>query len=167
MLPIIIATLGVLFWFSLTALSTHTQRSTECEAVPGSSHWPASSVWQDFNKTLGGALLAPFPPAIVCDHSSTSYDAKACHSLPTLTEWFNSSFHADDPVSVDWPIWQDDACLPPALLQQTAGTCNLRPFPHYVVNASTGQHVSEALKFAAKYNVRLTVKGTGHDLLGR
>ena len=167
MLSTVSSTLVVLALLSSTASSVSSTRSATCKAVPGSPHWPVTSVWQAFNKTLDGALLAPLPPAIVCDQSSTVYDQKACHDLSTVTEWFSSSFHADNPVSIDWPLWQDDACLPPALLDQSLGKCNLQPFPQYVVNASTGQHVSAALKFAAKHNVRLSVKGTGHDLLGR
>lgn len=37
----------------------------------------------------------------------------------------------------------------------------------YVVNATTPEHVQAAVNFAGKHNVRLNVKGTGHDYLGR
>lgn len=146
-------------------LGTSVVRATNCKAVPGSPHWPAPSAWQAFNKTLGGALLAPLPPAIVCDASQPEHNAVACTELGTLGEWFNSSFNAANPVSLDFPNWQDDACLPQIL--ESHPKCNLKPFPHYVVKATNAQQIAAALKFAGTNNVRLSVKGTGHDLLGR
>lgn len=157
----------VFLLISLTQ-STSITRATSCKAVPASPHWPAQSAWQALNSTLKGALLAPLPPAIVCDQSrAQTYDATACAELGSLAEWFNSTFHAANPVSVDWPNWQDDGCLPQIVEAQKGPACNLKPFPHYVVDATSGAQVAAALKFAAKNNVRLSVKGTGHDLLGR
>lgn len=36
-----------------------------------------------------------------------------------------------------------------------------------MVRATTAQHVSDAVKFAGKHNLRFTIKNTGHDFLGR
>jgi hypothetical protein len=36
-----------------------------------------------------------------------------------------------------------------------------------VVNATTESDVSKAVKFAADHNLRLVIKNTGHDFLGR
>jgi hypothetical protein len=158
---------GVFWLLTRLNLFTCTPKLVICKAVPGSSGWPEQSAWQTLNKTLGGALLSPFPPAIVCDKSRVLYNASSCSKLPTLAEWFNSSFHASNPVSVDFPNWQDDGCLPTKPDSNVPNICNLTPFPHYVVNATRATQVAAALKFAMQYNVRLSVKGTGHDLLGR
>jgi hypothetical protein len=40
-------------------------------------------------------------------------------------------------------------------------------YPYYVVNASSAEQVSEALKWAARKNVRVNVKNTGHNVPGR
>lgn len=37
----------------------------------------------------------------------------------------------------------------------------------YVVNATTAKHVAEAVVFAKERNIRLVIKSTGHDLLGK
>jgi hypothetical protein len=154
------------FLLALTLGSTSARAATPpCKVVPGSKNWPNASTWQSFNKTLGGALLAPLPPAIVCDQSRpATYNKAQCNIIDK--QWFNSSLHCDNPVSVDWPNWQHDGCLPSALVKNPT-PCVLSDFPYYVVNASTAQHVAAAVKFAGKNNVRLSVKGTGHDLLGR
>jgi FAD/FMN-containing dehydrogenase len=40
-------------------------------------------------------------------------------------------------------------------------------YPVYVVNATTPEHVAMGVNFAAANNIRLIVKATGHDYLGR
>jgi hypothetical protein len=140
-------------------------RSSLCKAQAGASHWPGVDTWQRLNSSLSGVLLEPLPPAAVCyKNISQSYDSGHCE---VVTEsWYQSSFHGQDPVSVAYPNWQDDACLPPGLYN---GNDSCRPdrFPRYVVNASSVEHVVKTVKFAAENNVRLVVKGRGHDLLGR
>lgn len=136
-----------------------------CKAVPGAANWPTVATWNTFNKTLNGVLLAPHPPALVCDKSrAQTYDEQLCDDVSS--NWQYSAFHADDPVSIDWPNWQDDGCLPYGWYNGSS-VCNLAPFPRYVVNASTANHVAATVKFASQNNVRLSVKGTGHDFLGR
>jgi len=60
------------------------------------------------------------------------------------------------------PNWENNACLPNETYR-----CNLKQFPEYVVNATEAKHVQAAIDFARKWSVRLIVKGTGHDYLGR
>lgn len=139
--------------------------SDACKLQVGSPEWPSLQTWQNFNSTLSGALLHPSPPASVCfANSSSTIDGAECKQV--TDSWFQSEFHSNDPVSVAYPNWQEDACLPPSL-SEGSNSCDERPFPSYVVNASAVAHVVEAVKFASKANVRLIVKGSGHDLLGR
>lgn len=39
--------------------------------------------------------------------------------------------------------------------------------PAYLVAATSARDVSKAVRFAARYNLRLRIKNTGHDYLGR
>jgi FAD/FMN-containing dehydrogenase len=45
--------------------------------------------------------------------------------------------------------------------------CTYGAYPRYVVNATTEEQIEQALMWAGKKNVRVVIKGTGHDLLGR
>ena len=45
--------------------------------------------------------------------------------------------------------------------------CTGAGFPVYVVNASTSEHVAAGINFARTHHIRLNVKGSGHDYLGR
>lgn len=139
--------------------------SRECKPLINSTLWPSTQAWRALNDSLSGKLLAPSPPAVVCEPSKPRlFDRAACAQVGN--SWSNSSFHTDDPVSVTYPNWRNDACLPTALLNKTA-ECNLYPFSKYVVNASNAAHVAEAVKFASRTGVRVIVKGGAHDLLGR
>jgi hypothetical protein len=136
----------------------------ECKEVPSSPGWPSPTAWSKLNSTLGGRLLAALPPAVVCDKSREQYSAEQCANVNE--NWWNATFHVNDPVSVQWPNWQEDACLPSAAYNGS-NACQIDVFAKYTVNASEAQHVVLALKFAKAYNLRVSVKNTGHDWLGR
>ncbi|UKZ74474.1 hypothetical protein TrVFT333_002142 [Trichoderma virens FT-333] len=61
-----------------------------------------------------------------------------------------------------WDKFDNYTCLP-----EENTPCSPAGYPAYVVNASTAEHVKIGIDFARKYNVRLNVKNTGHDYLGR
>ncbi|KIX02492.1 uncharacterized protein Z518_08433 [Rhinocladiella mackenziei CBS 650.93] len=150
---------------SFTTLGSPAPMPRECKTEPGDADWPSLAEWRAFNISVDGNLLAPLPPGKACDVSSSAFDNDTCTLVGT--RWANSSFHAADPVSVDWPNVQGDNCLPRSLTLSPDTPCDGSVFPQYVVNASTGAHVAEAVKFAGTHGVRLSVKGTGHDFLGR
>ncbi|CCO36641.1 hypothetical protein BN14_10783 [Rhizoctonia solani AG-1 IB] len=62
------------------------------------------------------------------------------------------------------PIWDSPRC---GIDTPRNATCDQGFVPHYSVDAQSETHVSEAVKFADKHNLRLVVKNTGHDFLGR
>ena len=132
-----------------------------CKVVPGSQQWPSNKEWASFNKSLGGVLLQPPPPGGVCHPGEPNYNEALC---PTVaTEWFTSwTFHEDNPISNAYNNWNNDSCIP-----DPSAPCSGSGYPIYVVNATTAKHVQKAVKFARKNNIRLNVKSSGHDFLGR
>lgn len=62
------------------------------------------------------------------------------------------------------PLAQNHSCDP---FSPRQSACTLGNYPVYAVNATNADHVIAALKFAKKNNIRLIVKSTGHDLLGK
>jgi hypothetical protein len=136
----------------------------QCKEVPSSPGWPDPNTWAALNATLSGRLLAALPPAIVCDQSRDQYSPDQCSVVNQ--DWWTAAFHVDDPVSVQWPNWQQDACLP-SIAYNGSNPCSVDVFAKYTVNASTAEHVVQALKFANKHNLRGSVKNTGHDWIGR
>jgi hypothetical protein len=78
----------------------------------------------------------------------------------------NSTFIADDPIALDYPIL--DACpVVDFAAGQQAGNCSIGDAPRYTVNATTPAQVVAGVNFARENNIRLVVRNTGHDILGR
>src|SRR5690242_2354599 len=90
------------------SLSLHKPRSRV--QVPGDACWPSEADFTALNATLGGRLIASVPPASVCYSSHANFDEEKCDGI--LASWFSSSFHAADPISIDWPWWANNSCPP-------------------------------------------------------
>ncbi|KAK8004019.1 hypothetical protein PG989_003738 [Apiospora arundinis] len=134
-----------------------------CKAFPGESAWPTTETWDTLNVLTGGKLITTVPIGAVC-YQGEHYDAAKCQNL--LEKWDDSIIHTLDPTSMMWPLFQGLTCLP-----QNAGvannTCELGGSPVHVVNVSTVADVQLAVNFARNTGVRLVVRNTGHDYIGK
>ena len=70
----------------------------------------------------------------------------------------------DDPVNVMFPYWLNDSCNP---FTMSDGTCTLGNLASYAINVSAASDVIHGIKFAREKNIRLIIKNTGHDVIGR
>ncbi|KAJ0365518.1 hypothetical protein COL154_004373 [Colletotrichum chrysophilum] len=75
---------------------------------------------------------------------------------------FKTSFQ--DPVNVMSPYWLNNTCSP--YTSQNA-SCILGNIASYAINVSSVSDVVAGLEFARQNNVRLSIKNTGHDYIGR
>lgn len=146
-------------FLGLTAIS-YANSKPNCKAVPNTPSWPSDKAWSHLNHTLGGRLLKPSPPGAVCHPTQPTFNPLTCPAVQA--GWLTTAWHADDPISVSENTWNNDTCLPIPTLP-----CSGEGYPVYVVNASCAEHVKKGVDFARENNVRLVVKGTGHDYLGR
>ena len=64
---------------AVLALTSVTAAAQNCRCFPGDSCWPASDVWDSFNKTVDGQLIATVPLASPCH--TPDYDAATCKEL--------------------------------------------------------------------------------------
>ncbi|KAI1116099.1 putative 6-hydroxy-D-nicotine oxidase [Nemania sp. NC0429] len=134
----------------------------QCKTFPGDLLWPIPAAWKVFDLLTGGALIKTVPIGAACYKKSGHYDATKCNDI--LANWNESPTHADDPTSVMSPLFQGKTCMP----QNAAnGTCELGGFPSYAVKISTVAQIQLAINFARNTNIRLIVKNTGHDFLGK
>jgi hypothetical protein len=130
-----------------------------CKVFPGTLDWPPLSDWASLNNTLGGVLLKPDPPAAPCHTEHTAYNPEKCEEV--RLHWNSSQWHSDNPVSSLFQNWNGYSCLP------NSSTCSSEGYPVYVVNATTSEHVRIAVNFARERNIRLNIKSSGHDFLGK
>ncbi|KAK0737580.1 hypothetical protein B0T21DRAFT_383523 [Apiosordaria backusii] len=140
-----------------SASSSHKQH---CKAVPGTPDWPSPASWARLNESLAGRLLQPPPPGAVCHPGQPTYDAAECPNL--ISNWSSLDYHHTNPISTYWNNWNNDTCLP-----YQGYPCSGQGYPLFVINATTARHVQLGVQFAKKHNIRLVVKNTGHDFIGR
>ena len=131
-----------------------------CKSTPKDESWPTLSQWTSLNHTLFGRLLHPLPPAAACHSSYPDADNETCAEITAA--WSGFAFHQNDPVSVAWNNLNNDSCLPDASVP-----CSEKGYPVYVVNATSANDVKLAVDFARENNIRLIIKASGHDYLGR
>jgi hypothetical protein len=141
-------------------LASSSNHGPKCKAVPGTRSWPSDLEWGNLNSSLSGQLLKPSPPGAVCHPTQPTFDLLSCPAV--MAGWKTTKWHSDDPVSVPENNWNNDTCLPIPTYP-----CTGEGYPIYVVNATSAKDVKKGVDFARKNNVRLIVKATGHDYLGR
>ncbi|WYZ38303.1 hypothetical protein EsH8_III_000217 [Colletotrichum jinshuiense] len=136
--------------------------NNQCKTFPGDLLYPNEFVWKVFNLLTGGALIKTVPLGAAC-YEGEHYDAEKCQYL--LDNWSNSDTHDEDPTSVMSPIYQGGTCQPQNAANNA--TCELGGFPLYSVKATNVAQIQLAINFARSLNLRLVVRNTGHDFLGK
>ncbi|KAI2780458.1 FAD-binding domain-containing protein [Daldinia loculata] len=154
---------AIAFGNASTAAPPDDDDTPDCREYPGTPNWPLDEEWSRLNRSLGGALIKGVPPAAVC-YDGPYKDEAACTYL-TWNATF-TRFYMNDPVTVfsEWP--EGDTCHT-MFGQQTGENCTQGAFPVYVVNATTVKQIQIAVNFARNRNLRLVIKNTGHDFVGR
>ncbi|KAH7075749.1 hypothetical protein BKA63DRAFT_543102 [Paraphoma chrysanthemicola] len=137
-----------------------------CKTTPLDSLWPSPREWASLNTTINGALIRSVPAALACWSNNTFDSTISCEVAND--KWTNGTWHSQQPESVDYQLYANNTCLPPDAPGYSAKKgCSTDAFPQYIVNATKESHVAYAMRWAAKRNIRIVVKGTGHDLNGR
>ncbi|KAM5350689.1 hypothetical protein ACJ41O_007194 [Fusarium nematophilum] len=133
-----------------------------CKTYPGDLFWPIGIAWQVFDLLVGGALIKTKPIASPCYDDFGNYNAAKCESIGS--QWTDSLLHIADPTSAMSPLYQGLTCLPSG---NYSDDCTLGGYPEYVVKATNVAQIQLAVNFARTLNIRLVVKNTGHDFIGR
>lgn len=159
--------LAVLQCIGVIAFGVSARLVTQCRSSPDAPDWPSQSEWASLNDSMGGQLIATAPVAASCYPDSGFQTTLDCETV--TTRWNDTAFHSLFPESVDYPIFAGNPCTPPSVAggAQSHGHCEIGGYPVYSINVSSAFDISVAVKWAASHNVRLVVKSTGHDFLGR
>ncbi|KAL3450547.1 hypothetical protein BJX65DRAFT_316005 [Aspergillus insuetus] len=145
--------------------------SPSCKCTPNDPCWPSPVDFAALNKTVGGNLIRGTPPGSVCYPDQPDYNPERCTFV--LENWFDSEFHANDPVSIGFPKFAGNPCPPiyPNGTSVTGGTatsgCSLGGYSAYVLNATRVEDIQAIVRFASGRDIRLNVKSTGHSVEGR
>ncbi|KAL4899838.1 hypothetical protein BDW74DRAFT_171240 [Aspergillus multicolor] len=132
-----------------------------CRCTPASTCW-SSLDWLSLNATVAGKLIRNTPPAASC-YPGPEYNKDDCAHV--AEQWSNTTFQAEQPIGYCYPI--DNNCPVVNLTGPRKSGCVLGPSPVYTVNATEPEELVAGISFARKNNVRLVIRNTGHDLLGK
>ncbi|KAJ7016674.1 FAD-binding domain-containing protein [Mycena alexandri] len=117
------------------------------------------SQWSSLNSTVDGRLVSVVPSALWCQQRGGCTDA----------EWSSARFRLSNiPGAMDSYNYEqayDGVGL--VCLRNNTANCAKANVPLYSVEAQTVADVQAAVKFAAAHDIRLVVKSSGHDFLGR
>ncbi|KAF2454444.1 FAD binding domain-containing protein [Lineolata rhizophorae] len=138
-----------------------------CKCYNSDDCWPEQSAWDELNTAVDGNLVANAPAGAPCyqNHGANveaTYNQQECQEAVQgygVAEWVD-----DQPATLMWPFYSNTTCEP---AQNAQGTCTLGFLPEYVVMAKTAEHVQAGVQFAAEHNLRLVIRNTGHDFMGR
>ena len=127
--------------------------------MSNASCWPKSDEWQTFNQSINGRLITAQPTSFFC--SGNPPDLAVCSMA--LNQWTNASWRGDLAGAMQNFNWENSTCTEVG----DNVTCTQGSVPRLAVDATTPAHVQETIRFVRKHNLRLVMKTTGHDYLGR
>lgn len=140
------------------------QCNQRCRCFPGDACWPSLADWGSFNKTLGGKLIATVPIASPCHNSfpGVSYDADKCAEIQG--NWARPQLHDMTTHSPMAAFFANDSCDP---FTPREAQCIIGTYVRYAVNATGASDFRMTIAFARKHNIRLVIRNTGHDYMGK
>ncbi|PPR06056.1 hypothetical protein CVT24_004691 [Panaeolus cyanescens] len=169
--------LGLSYITLALALATYTNASpvepkTVCKCLPGQACFPSPSTIAAFESTLSKPLIHPRPMGSVCFPNDPTFNALECDAVKA--KWHNGAFRTSVPQAAQFINWETminstavDQCDPFGDVNAPGNTCFQGRVPWGVVNVTSIADIQKTVKFAAQHNLKLIVKNTGHENLGR
>lgn len=113
---------------------------------------------------MGGRLIATVPIGSVCYKTSqfSDYDAGKCSNVQA--NWESPQQHIDTSHSVQAAFWANASCDP---FLADNGRCVTGTYVSYAVKATGADDYRKTIAFATKRNIRLVIRNTAHDHLGK
>ncbi|KAI0370333.1 FAD-binding domain-containing protein [Pilatotrama ljubarskyi] len=141
--------------------------ASRCRCLYGDPCWPSQGDFESLQRELSQPLVHPSPPAKPC-----YIDANSPECAAVVQGWGDGNWRADQPGAMQATNFETfifangtiDACYLNTSLGQP---CDQGSVSVVGVDARTVEDIQAGVKFAAKHDLRLAVKNTGHDYLGR
>ncbi|KAF8577488.1 FAD-binding domain-containing protein [Ramaria rubella] len=132
----------------------------KCRTQPGDRGFPTRTELDIFNSSIDGRLMTMVPSGEFCKSLSGS-------QCPD-TEWSSSMFRSTIPGAMLQDNWEQDyTSNPPSLCFRNSTVCGQGKVPVLGVNATTVTHIQAGVRFAQAHNLKVAIKASGHDYLGR
>jgi len=132
---------------STSRIAAQQEMAPTCRCTPEKPCWPAVTDWQRLGANLHGKLEQPQSPLAPCRSDAAG---EACAAA--MRNARNPFYLQDQPGGTQSAGWLD--------AWNAASSA-------YALAAEDGTDIQAAVDFARQHRLRLVVKGTGHDYLGR
>ncbi|KAI2627963.1 FAD-binding domain-containing protein [Hypomontagnella submonticulosa] len=145
-----------------------TPTAARCRSIPGDTSWPSQTDWDALNRTVSGKLIATVPIAAPCHNTLfgqsnlSQYSQSECDALRNV--WYFPETHLPSSSSPMAYPFSNNSCNP---WLRPDSPCTLGYHVAYAVNATSAADYQKAISFSKQHNVRLAVRNTGHDYLGK
>ncbi|KAI0111115.1 6-hydroxy-D-nicotine oxidase [Nemania sp. FL0031] len=146
--------------FASLLLIAVANRGQQCKCFPGDVCWPSRKQWNGLNATVGGRLVKTVPLGSLCH--SPNYNMTGCDTL--TAQWMFSPLHVNSSSSIQAPIFANASCDP---FTPPNSPCLLGNYVRYAVKVSGPEDIAATIQFADEHNIRLVIRNTGHDYVGR
>ncbi|KAF9236141.1 hypothetical protein BU15DRAFT_77241 [Melanogaster broomeanus] len=157
--------------FSLVAtsgLTTAWPSGSGCLCTSDQSCWPTISEFDQLQSQVSQPLIYPLPTASACYPISDP----SGNCIDVIQNADDGNWRSSMPGSMEAPNFEMfmfkngtiDACY---INTTITGTCGQGSVPVIGVDVRSVADIQAAIGFAVKHNLKLVVKNTGHDYLGR
>ncbi|KAF8343329.1 FAD-binding domain-containing protein [Amanita rubescens] len=157
-------------WLLLSILLSHgsAKHPPSCRCLSYQPCWPSTSDFAQLESQLSVPLIKPIPPASACyPPSHPSGNCAAVQEHLTDATWRSNLPGAMQILNFESYVFKNgtiDACY----YNTTLGyPCEQGNIPILGVEAQKVSDIQAAVRFAKKHNLKLIIKNTGHDFLGR
>ncbi|KAI6039145.1 hypothetical protein EDC04DRAFT_3011338, partial [Pisolithus marmoratus] len=142
--------------------------NTGCLCAYGQPCWPTADQFAELEPRVSQPLIYPVPSASAC-YPATNPSGN-CTQL--VQSWTDGNWRSSMPGSMEAPNFESftfkNGTISACYLNTSLGApCEQGNVPVIGVDARSPQDIQAAINFALQYNLKLVVKNTGHDFLGR
>jgi FAD/FMN-containing dehydrogenase len=120
---------------------------TRSRVRPGDPAWPSAAQWDELRRQTGGRLIAVGSPLTTCRETTGTA------SCADIFKELKNPYYVGEQVGLTQTTGWADAWI-------------LRPSVYAIAAESTADVVA-GVNFAREHNLRLVIKGGGHDYMGR
>lgn len=156
----------LLFPFAILPLAFYLAKRTPstCRCFPDDLCWPSLAEWGALNTSISGNLIPTTPIGSVChvDNVFAPYSREECSNL--LANWAFPETHYETSSSPMAAWWANSSCSP---FSDANSSCTIGPLVRYAANVTSATDVQKVLSFADQHNIRVVIRNTGHDYLGK
>ncbi|KAI6020452.1 hypothetical protein BKA83DRAFT_4302284 [Pisolithus microcarpus] len=150
------------------SLAGTSPNNTGCLCTYGEPCWPTADQFAELESQVSQPLIYPVPTASAC----YPVNDPSGNCTEVVQDWTNGNWRSSMPGSMEAPNFETfmfkngtiGACY---LNTSLSVPCEQGSVPVIGVDARTPQDIQAAISFALQHDLKLVVKNTGHDFLGR